>query len=413
MKVEVYSTHLIFERLEQLKQVLNTESLAEKIGIEYYSFLETVYSYIKDKLNLTVPILIQEAELVALSSEIEKGNIQINTYLGNNNIGHINNAINNFNSAISRTKNLPIPLSNNDFDFSKLVAKFEQNVQGAYENLKTQNEKLKTDLDETQISLAAKQQKLDELGQQLIDKQKEIENVLTKYNNEFENLKTNLQSTIDTDRKGFSNNFETDRKLFKNSIDEDKINFKQEYEEQKNIFDSKSASIIEKLEQKLAEASKIVNIVGNIGVTGNYQNIANEHKKSANLFRWVALAFMVIMSGLLIYSIIELGNANFNLYKSLVRILAAAVLTYPAIYAARESSRHRNLETQNRNLELELASIGPFIELLPDDKKQSIKEGLVNKYFGKAVIDEGDREDFSISSLVQLLKTILPYVRSK
>jgi hypothetical protein len=152
-----------------------------------------------------------------------------------------------------------------------------------------------------------------------------------------------------------------------------------------------------------------------VGVTGNYQKIANQHKSSANFFRWVALGFMIVMSGLLIYSIIELSNTDFNLYKSLVRILAAAVLTYPAVYAARESSRHRNLETQNRNLELELASIGPFIELLPEDKKQSIKEGLVNKYFGKSTHLEGDKkdegDDVSISGLEKILKTILPYIK--
>lgn len=415
MNFESYKTHLVFERLEQLKQSLQAESLTEKIGLENFTFIQATFHYIKDKLNLTNPTLVLDAELTSLAAEIESGTSQINTFIGNNNIGHITNAINNLNSAIARTRNLPIPTSKNDYDFSKAVAHFQQTVQGAYEQLKDQNEKLKTDIEAAQTDLDNKQERIKALEQQLAEKQTEIQNVLIKYNSEFETLKTNANAIVEADRKMFSDNFEADRKSYKEAIETDKDTFKKAYENQKVYFDGEAKSTVEKLEQKLAEANKIVNIVGNVGVTGNYQKIANQHKSSADLFRCVALLFMILMSGLLIYSIIELGNTDFNLYKSLVRILAAAVLTYPAVYTARESSRHRNLETQNRNLELELASIGPFIELLPEDKKQSIKEGLVNKYFGKGAQAEGDKkedgyDDFT-SSMEKILRIILPYIK--
>ena len=194
----------------------------------------------------------------------------------------------------------------------------------------------------------------------------------------------------------------------------DKEAYKKGFETQKADLEKQSADVIKNLQTKLAEAKELVNIVGNVGVTGNYQKIANQHKESANFFRWVALGFMIVMSGLLIFSIIELSSTDFNLYKSLVRILAAAVLTYPAVYASRESTRHRNLETQNRNLELELASIGPFIELLPEAKKETIKEELVKKYFGQQASiasDKKDDDDVSVNGLEKILKTILPYIK--
>lgn len=98
----------------------------------------------------------------------------------------------------------------------------------------------------------------------------------------------------------------------------------------------------------------------------------------------------------------------------MVRILAAAVLTYPAIYASRESSKHRALETYNRNLELELASIGPFIEMLDEDKKQKIKEELVTKYFGNQKdqmnVKEGD-DEVSLNALDKIVKIITPFLK--
>lgn len=415
MAPENYKSHIVFEKLEQFRQALAAENLKDKIGIENFTFLDSVYLYIKDKLNLTNPILAQEAELSNLASEIEAGTVQVNNYIGNENIGHITNAVNSLTSAINRTRNLPIPLSKNDFDFSKTIAHFQQTVQSGYDSLNVSYSKMKVDLEIAQSDLLSKQDQIVNLERLLADKQTEIQNALVKYNNDFETLKTNANSTVEAERRKFSDNFDTDRKEFKELIVVEQETIKKVFENQQEIFNSRSIGIIEKLEKKLAEAKNIVNIVGNVGVTGNYQKIANEHGKSANNFRWVALGFMVIMSGLLIYSIIELSSSEFNIYKTLVRILAASVLTYPAVYTARESTRHRNLETQNRNLELELASIGPFIELLPEEKKQKIKEELVSKYFGKAhlIFEEknSEGEDVSVNGLEKILKIILPYIK--
>lgn len=157
MNSGAYQTHLVFERLEQFKQSLKAEKLIEKIGIESFSFFEAAYYYIKEKLKLTNPTLAQEVELTNLAAEIEAGTSQLNTYFGNNNIGHISNAVNNLNSAIARTRNLPIPAAINDFDFSKAVALFQNNVQVAYQQLQAQNERLKVAIVEAQTDLINKQ----------------------------------------------------------------------------------------------------------------------------------------------------------------------------------------------------------------------------------------------------------------
>ncbi len=412
MQSENFTNHSVFEKLEQFKQALETENAQEKIGIDNFSFFETAYLFIINRLQLTIPILVQEAELTNLASEIEAGIVQINSFLGNNNAGHINNAINNLNSALNRVRNFPLPLAKTNFDFSKVIASFQKTVEEAYKTIEASNLKLQEDLQATQQDLVDKNAQIADLQQKLANKEVEIQNVLSNYNTEFETIKANNSNTFKTEKKKFNDSIEADRKAFKELIDADKDSYKQEYEKQKSDLEKQTVETVKELQSKLEEAKKIVNIVGNVGVTGNYQKIAEQHKKSANSFRWLALGFMVVMSGLLIYSIIELSTSEFNLYKSLVRILAASVLTYPAIYASRESTKHRNLETHNRNLELELASIGPFIELLPEAKKEAIKEELVKKYFGQqASIHFDNKDEVSINGLEKILKVILPFVK--
>lgn len=414
MLPETFTSHTVFEKLEQLHQVLISDSAKEKIPLNESAFFEAVYKYVKDRLKLTLPILVQEAEITALTNEVDAVTVQINAFLGDNNIGYITNATNNCNSVLNRIRNFPFPLSKSDYDFSKSVAGFEQVATTSYKNLEAQNANLQQAIKKTEEDLAAKQTQLANIETKLAAKEVEIQNVLTRYNTEFEALKTTANTDIDAEKRKFNEGIEADRKLYKEQFGADKESNKKVFEEQKKQFEQQSTEIIDNLNSKLAEANKIVNIVGNVGVTGNYQNIANENKRNADFFRWVALIIMVVMSGFIIWSLIELSHGEFNLYRSLVRILAAAVLTYPAVYAARESSKHRKLETQNRNLELELASIGPFIELLPEDKKQKIKEELVTRYFGNqnsVANDKGEEEDVSINALERIFKAVLPFIK--
>jgi hypothetical protein len=124
----------------------------------------------------------------------------------------------------------------------------------------------------------------------------------------------------------------------------------------------------------------------------------------------MAIIFMTVFSGLLVWTIIDLSADGFDWTKSLIRLIAAAALSYPATYAARKSSKHRKLETVNRNAELELASINPFIEGLSDDKKQIIKEKLVEKYFGNNknndFLDSKGTEGLSIPAIEKLLNAV-------
>ncbi len=414
MTPEAFNSHPVFEKIEQLNQILIGEAAKEKIDIDNLTFFEATYNYIKDKLKFTFPVLIQEAELAGLASEIDAGMGQINSFLGNNNTGHLITAANNFFSALSRIKNLPSPISKSDFNFSKSITNFEKTIREKYKNLEEVNSKLKKELTTVQESLTSKQNQITEIGKKLETKEVEIQGVLATYNTEFTNLKSTANTTNELDRKSFKEIFDGDRAVFKKANLEEREEFKRIFEAQTNTIETESATIIKNLNIKLEEANKVVNIIGNVGVTGNYQNIANQNKKTANFWRWTAVFFMVLMSGLLVWSIIELGNSNFNLYKSLVRIIATAVLTYPAIYASKESTKHRNLETKKRNKELELASIGPFIEMLPEEKKQKIKEDLVNKYFGNHDVDltrgEGN-EDVSIGGFEKILKAILPFIK--
>lgn len=399
MTSESFEKHSIFDRLTSFEEILANEDVKEKIDLEKLSFFQTVFSYINQRVKLTIPDLVQLAELDALSNELNAGITQINSYVGNSNVGHLNNATNNLNAAINRIKNFPIPVAKADFNFSRKIAEFEKTVKSKYKSLEKEKDELKTEITKFKTDLTTKETEIQRLLKLIEGKETEIQNLNSTFQTSFNNIKSE-----------HNQNFENDKKTYRAEIDKSKELFRKEIDELKNGIDTDTSDLVTKLETKHTEAKKLVNLIGNVGVTGNYQNIANNHKDSANFWRVMAIVFMSVFSGLLVWTIIDLSADGFDWTKSLIRLIAAAALSYPATYAARESSKHRKLETVNRNAELELASINPFIEGLSDDKKQIIKEKLVEKYFGNNknndFLDSKDTEGLSIPAIEKLLNAV-------
>ncbi|SEB49789.1 hypothetical protein SAMN04489761_1054 [Tenacibaculum sp. MAR_2009_124] len=370
--------HIIFEKIDLIQKIIKEKDVKKILTSEDLSFYQTAIDYIKEKLNNTIPSLVQESDLTNASNEIESAVSQLNTYVGNENTGHLKNSKNSIISASNRIKNLPTLIQDSKFNFSSEIINFKNSVSEKNSEFDEELENLKGQLSSLDDEITDRMTELNSVKEELSEKQKEIEKLNTSFEEQYES---------------------------------DRTKYLEKLEEQENSIKSNTDNLVQYLEKKKTEASKIVNVIGNIGATGNFQKIANDHKKDANLWRFIAILFMAGLSGLIIWAIIGLGDSEFDWTKSLIRIIAAAALSYPATYASRESSKHRKLENFNRKLELELASIESFIEILPEEKKQGIKEKLAEKYFGSTLDQFEDADlksdkDFSLQSIERLFKAV-------
>lgn len=148
-------------------------------------------------------------------------------------------------------------------------------------------------------------------------------------------------------------------------------------------LETKSAETRETLQKQLDEAVRIVGLIGNTGLTGNYQRIANEQGRFANLFRWVAIACMGLAVFFVVIVVFSIGKDTFSWEVALFRLLGALTFSIPGLYCARESTRHRTVEQRNRRIELELASLSPYLAELTDEERKKIVGELSKQYFGR------------------------------
>lgn len=153
-------------------------------------------------------------------------------------------------------------------------------------------------------------------------------------------------------------------------------------------MESETANLLETLNRHRDEAARIVQVVGDIGVTGNYQRIATQEARQANNWRLITMALFaggLAIAGFTFYKFYHEPVTPTNTLAIVVRLLYALAIAAPAFYTARESARHRTNADRAKQTELELASLGPFIELMKSEDKDIIRKSLIKSYFGRQI----------------------------
>ena len=83
-------------------------------------------------------------------------------------------------------------------------------------------------------------------------------------------------------------------------------------------------------------------------------------------------------------------------------------------YSAKQASKHYGAESHNRKMELELASIDPYLAILPEEERNNVKKELAGKLFGRDSLqynvknkDNDNDQNFGSSAIIQLVQEIL------
>lgn len=158
------------------------------------------------------------------------------------------------------------------------------------------------------------------------------------------------------------------------------------------------------------EARKLVGLIGNTGVTGSYQKIADRELNSANWMRGTAIGAIVVLTLLVVAIIWEIGTVQFVWEVMLFRLLAGLPLVGLAWYCGKESARHRTNEERNRRIELELAALSPYLHQLPEDKAILVRESLTAKYFGNESTGQLENSESLGTMLRTLSKNLEPII---
>jgi hypothetical protein len=176
------------------------------------------------------------------------------------------------------------------------------------------------------------------------------------------------------------------------------------------------------MDKHKARAKEILGIVAASGVSGHYKKTATRELVSAEVLRVLALVCFGVM-GYVIYHVVEsLSTPTFRWEMGLFRVGVGLALLVPAYYCAKESAKHREAEKRNRRLQIELATIEPYLEKLNDDPamREILKKKADSYFMGQLHNEPNDDVEGTLATkelrrredqVMDLLKTIATAVK--
>ena len=189
--------------------------------------------------------------------------------------------------------------------------------------------------------------------------------------------------------------------------------FKEQFEEDVDKRKAQSGEHLAFLKEREKQVNEIFGAIGSASLAGHFKRTADEQDAPPNRYRLIALGLMlgtVAIAVITFYHTLRQAAPDWKLFG--FRLATSLVLLIPALYAARESAKHRAREARLRKSHLELASIDAYLILLPEEKRSEIKEKLTEKFFGQAEPVEKDLEMVTGHALLNVIEMAMKNLTS-
>lgn len=395
-QIDAFNT--LYESLSSGDEGLVFIQLCERIQI-----VITFINKIIDGKNVE---LVSVQSVSDINTRIANINGHFTIYQSNKNIGYLDNANKECDLILSILPSITFPFR----------AIKEKSIDVGIDNIIKKTNDYNFIIQKNITDLEDRIMKYDIILQNLSSEIEKSNNVIENQKIRLDNAIQNIQSSFQLEQKERKTEFLELMTELKNNINEREASIEKENIALLESTKNKSEQLISYLEERKKQASDLLKIISNITVTGNYNKYAGMQRFNANILRAIAIGFMVILVAGAIWIIFTINPKDFDWKVTLIRLLATSILSVPAAYAARESSKHRKLEYKYRQMELELASLDPFMESLPDDNKITLKHEMVERMFGREddSIKNDDKDDsVPASSLIDLIRDALKALGSK
>lgn len=374
MALKSLKDHPISTSLTRMQELLRDEAFAapaiaaDEITQFNRDKIQNITKSLRSLVAQSPATMVSDTALNQMNSHLQAPINELTAFVANTNAGHLANAVAQLDQNVLSYTWAFLPKINplSKAEAGELVDYLQERSRQTIEQLDGQKEQLASTIDQLTEVTQTQEACLKELKESQALLKAEMAASLSSLETSFN--KAQLQR--DTE--------------FSELVNESK----EELANSESNFKRQADAVIDSLEKHKMDAARIVQVVGDIGVTGNYQNIANNETGQANLWRWITIALFasgLIMVGITFYKFYHEPVTTTNTLAIAVRLLYALAIAAPAFYTARESARHRTNADRARQTELELASLGPFIELMKDEDKEEIRKSLIRTYFGRSV----------------------------
>ena len=135
------------------------------------------------------------------------------------------------------------------------------------------------------------------------------------------------------------------------------------------------------LSERKVEADQLVGLIGERGVTSNYQKVANESRAEMYIWQVLTMSALLTFVAVAIFEFVPalMGGWSGGLFAG--RVFVATALTLFAGYAGTQAKNSRDVMRKNRQREMDLQAIGPYLATLAPEQQRDFKLKYADRTF--------------------------------
>lgn len=217
------------------------------------------------------------------------------------------------------------------------------------------------------------------------DKIKKLENRYDELNNSFDIMikqkNEKIDDFIEKEKIKLDENYDKESIIYQKKFKEISDDYEKKYNNLENDYLSKYEELYKKIEEKDAQISKLLDIVGDKTRIGLYKKNADSSKFERII--WQLFTVLLFVGSFILMFYITLCDKNYDKF-TIIKYIVSALLMGAATYTGRQASNSRKDEVYYRKQELELSSIDVYLENMDLNSKDEIKKELSLKLFGQA-----------------------------
>lgn len=350
---------------------------------------------IQNELDAVDPLASAQAQLHSIHQNLSKGAQELKNYSANGNHQHLINANTHIENAVVQAGLLPKIREEQDVaSLHEAVVSFRRSLGQHISNVDKEAEETREEMTSAREALAelqtAIQQEKARTDEALRRFEAQFSGAEAERRKEAQSALTNLQSQISEVEERFLASQESRQERFTEALEaqtervkEAAIAIGESQEELEAEYALRVQKHLKDLEDKKRAAEKIVGAVAQTGMVGGYQKIANAEQKTTRVWQIITVLSILGFVGLMLFVVPTPADEALEWSELVGRTLAALGLGGLAAYAGKEASKHAERERHNRRIELEIASVGPFLAELPKEERDEIIKDIADRTFGR------------------------------
>ena len=337
---------------------------------------------------------------------------------------HANNHLNNANKSLEMC--IPGVLLLSNVSVQQDEATLRETISSLRRSVGQHKHYLEQDVQEARALKVQLDNELHALTEFYEVEEHKLENLYSSKDEELNSLVKEHEKIFDDEKKKWAQDFEREISGYQEQIDGVSNKWDSELEGYHTTHQEVSRAKYDEIQETLDEYKKeteekqnklaeLYHLVTDGAISGAYHKASTDEGKLRKLWTWLTGAGFALLIGYSAFVFIIMGSGIENWIELVRKILVTGALGAFVTYAAKQASDHRTQERINRDIELKMKSIDPFIDSLPEEVRQEIKKGLVDPLFNQAVKESAATSPvetnpssaiFSGEQLIELVKNV-------